>query len=86
MNAYTDDFDFPDHFLPLLRPDGSLLSLEEIEQAAVDFAMLTTGSVAEAARQLGLGRATVYRKLRRYSRIPSGRRPRAAAIMSCERA
>jgi transcriptional regulator of acetoin/glycerol metabolism len=74
MNAYTDDFDFPDHFLPLLRPDGSLQSLEEIEQAVVDFAVLMTGSVAEAARQLGLGRATIYRKLRKYSRTSSPRR------------
>jgi transcriptional regulator with GAF, ATPase, and Fis domain len=73
MNAYTDDFDFPDHFLPLLRPDGSLQSLEEIEQAAIDFAVQITGSVAEAARQLGLGRATVYRKLRKYSRPSSAR-------------
>ena len=74
MNAYSDDFDVPDHFLPLLRPDGSLQSLEEIEQAAIDFAVLITGSVAEAARQLGLGRATVYRKLRKYSRMSSVRR------------
>ena len=49
--------------LPLLRPDGSLLTLAEIEEAAIDHALIVCGSVTQAARSLGIPRSTFYRRL-----------------------
>jgi len=49
--------------LPLVRPDGSLLTLAEIEEAAIDHALIRCGSVTQAARSLGIPRSTSYRRL-----------------------
>ena len=56
---------YPDDSVPIFRPDGSLRTLLEIEDAVFDHALLACGgSASEAARRLGVGRATVYRKMR----------------------
>jgi transcriptional regulator of acetoin/glycerol metabolism len=48
--------------LPPLTPP--VLSLEELERRAIEQALLATGGrVSRAARLLGIGRATLYRKL-----------------------
>ena len=49
--------------LPLIRSDGRRLTLSEVEASAIDHAMLTCRSVSAAARELGIGRTTLYRKL-----------------------
>ncbi len=55
--------DLIDDSLPLVRSDGHLLTLAEIEAAAIDHALLVCGSRAAAAQALGIGRSTIYRKV-----------------------
>ena len=55
--------DFPFDAIPVLRPDGSIRTLAEMNEAMVDFAIQVTGSYATAARRLGIGRSTLYRYL-----------------------
>jgi DNA-binding NtrC family response regulator len=46
---------------------GPVLSIEKMEQNLIMRALeLTSGSVREAARQLGLSEATLYRKMKKY--------------------
>ncbi len=50
----------------LLEP-GSILRFEDYEQQILRHALLTTGwNVKRAAQLLGIGRATLYRKIDRY--------------------
>ena len=56
--------DAPADWLPLIRLDGRRLTLKEVEEAAIDHAMLTGNNLRDMARQLGIGRSTLYRKLR----------------------
>ena len=49
--------------LPLVRSDGRRLTLSEVEASAIDHAMITCRSLSAAARELGIGRTTLYRKL-----------------------
>ena len=50
-----------------------LTPLEAIEcDAIVDALLDTDGNKAEAARQLGMSRATIYRKIRGYGLSPVG--------------
>ena len=44
----------------------SVVPLEQLERRALRRALAIAGSVAEAAQALGIDRATMYRKLRRY--------------------
>jgi transcriptional regulator of acetoin/glycerol metabolism len=54
--------------VPLLRPDGSFRTLKEIEDAVIDHALLKCRSLSQVARQLGIGRGTVYRKMKNLYR------------------
>lgn len=48
----------------LLGPEETVPTLAELERAAIRKAMkLTRGSIARTAKMLGMGRATLYRKL-----------------------
>jgi len=50
----------------MTRPDGHMRSLDEIETEAIRLALeLYRGNLSEAARRLGIGRSTLYRKLPR---------------------
>jgi DNA-binding NtrC family response regulator len=65
--------DLPPELLP--EPDAAPAdaadSLEAAEQAAIARAMAASpGNLAEAARQLGISRSTLYRKLERYRLKP----------------
>jgi DNA-binding NtrC family response regulator len=52
---------------PTATVDGELRSLEEMERAAIERAVaLFEGNLSDAARQLGIGRSTLYRKLEQY--------------------
>ncbi|MCD7060508.1 sigma-54-dependent transcriptional regulator [Pelagibacterium xiamenense] len=54
----------PDRFLD---KDGNLLPLAEIEKDLIAFAIdFNAGRMAQVARQLGIGRSTLYRKLKEY--------------------
>ena len=53
----------PDH-VPLLRPDGHMLTLAEVEAAVIDYALVTCHSHSQAAEALGIGRSTLYRRMR----------------------
>jgi transcriptional regulator of acetoin/glycerol metabolism len=60
-------------------PIVSLTPIERHERAAiVDALRRVDGHVIDAARLLGLGQATVYRKIKQYA-IPHVRRRRARA-------
>ena len=49
------------------RPASEILPLEETERRALAHALhLSAGNVTRAARALGVNRATMYRKLKRY--------------------
>lgn len=51
--------------IPLLKKDGSLRSLKEIEQDAIEHAMrLKRGCMENLAKSLGIGRSTLYRKIK----------------------
>jgi DNA-binding NtrC family response regulator len=50
--------------IPLIRPDGNMRTLAEIEEAAIDYALNMCGSRQNAAMALGIGRSTLYRRMR----------------------
>jgi DNA-binding NtrC family response regulator len=61
--------DLPGETLPVDIMDGGghLRSLEDIERDLIEFAIETyAGRMSEVARRLGVGRSTLYRKVREY--------------------
>ncbi len=61
----------PDRFLDA---SGDLLPLAEIEKNLIAFAIEhNAGRMAQVARQLGIGRSTLYRKLKDYGLEPESR-------------
>ncbi len=51
--------------LPLLGADGHVRPMEEIEATAIRFAIAHyRGRMTEVSRRLGIGRSTLYRKLK----------------------
>lgn len=53
------------HALPLLRDGGDMLTLAEIEERAIRFALAHyQGHLSAISRHLGIGRSTLYRKLK----------------------
>ena len=51
----------------ILDPDGHLRTLEEIERDLIQFAIENySGHMSEIARRLGIGRSTLYRKVREH--------------------
>lgn len=53
--------------LPLLADNGEMRKLEEIEAQALRFALTHyRGQMSEIARRLGIGRSTLYRKMKEY--------------------
>jgi DNA-binding NtrC family response regulator len=69
--------------IPMVRPDGNLRTLAEIEAAAIDYALLMCGNRRNAAAALGIGRSTLYRKMQELGKFePSrrGRRPRLRSL------
>lgn len=52
----------------VLDREGHLRSLEEVERDLIEFAILNySGHMSEIARRLGIGRSTLYRKVREHS-------------------
>ncbi len=60
--------------------DNKVQKMEEIEASAIETAIMQyKGNLTEAAKALGIGRATLYRKVKQYQIDPSqARRKRAA--------
>jgi DNA-binding NtrC family response regulator len=53
--------------MPLLNENGDIRRLEEIEVEAIRFALAHyRGQMSEMARKLGIGRSTLYRKMKDY--------------------
>jgi DNA-binding NtrC family response regulator len=51
----------------IFDPAGHVRTLEEIERDLIEFAIdLYAGHMTEVARRLGIGRSTLYRKLKEY--------------------
>lgn len=65
-----DEFREPAHHAPVFAKeqcDSRLLSLTEVEKKAIAATLhRTQGGIAEAARILGIGRNTLYRKIEKY--------------------
>jgi len=56
-----------DSAFKIMDRDGHLRSLEEIERDLIEFAIETySGHMSEVARRLGIGRSTLYRKVREH--------------------
>jgi DNA-binding NtrC family response regulator len=54
-------------YLRLVSGDGRMRTLEDIEAEAIRFAIeIHQGRMSEVARRLGIGRSTLYRKLKEY--------------------
>ena len=54
--------------IPLIGADGNMRTLAEIEDAAIDYALNMCGSRQNAAIALGIGRSTLYRRMRELGR------------------
>ncbi|MEM9492463.1 MAG: helix-turn-helix domain-containing protein, partial [Myxococcota bacterium] len=74
--ARADDRDSPTEALPALLPNedptvpdlaSGSMTLDEIERWAIERTLDSAGgNVSEAIRRLGIGRTTLYRKLKQY--------------------
>lgn len=65
---------------PATSADGRVATMDELESKAIENAILQyRGNLTEAAKALGIGRATLYRKVKQYQIDPAiARRKRAA--------
>ena len=53
--------------LRLLGPNGEMRKLEDMEAETIRFALSHyRGQMSEIARRLGIGRSTLYRKMKEY--------------------
>jgi DNA-binding NtrC family response regulator len=53
--------------MPLLAPSGDMRRLEDLEAEVIKFALIHyRGQMSEIARRLGIGRSTLYRKMKEY--------------------
>ena len=55
--------------LPLIDVNGHVKTIAQVEQEVISVALVRyAGSVSHAAKALGIGRGTLYRKIRRQAR------------------
>lgn len=60
--------------------DGKVRTINELESIAIENAIHEfSGNLTEAAKALGIGRATLYRKVKQYNIDPSSARKKRAA-------
>jgi DNA-binding NtrC family response regulator len=50
-----------------------IIPLAEVERQAILKAIEATGTPVAAAKQLGIGKTTIYRKLAEYAEAPKGK-------------
>jgi DNA-binding NtrC family response regulator len=76
-NPLAPSMDAPDHaedddiaadgYLPLISEKGDVRRIDEMEPEIIRFAIrIYSGQMSEVARRLGIGRSTLYRKLKDY--------------------
>ena len=59
--------------MALLDASGDMRQLNELEAAAIRFALVHyRGRMSAMARKLGIGRSTLYRKMKEYGLSPAG--------------
>jgi DNA-binding NtrC family response regulator len=64
--------------MPLLDESGDMRKLAELEAEAIRFALVHyRGRMSAMARKLGIGRSTLYRKMKAYGLTPAGTAPAA---------
>ncbi len=69
--------------VPLVKEDGEIRRFRELEADIIAYALMhSRGQVTKAARALGLGRSTLYRKMEELSLAPGLGKPSAAAYNS----
>lgn len=62
------------------QADGKVATMDELESKAIENAIVQfRGNLTEAAKALGIGRATLYRKVKQYQIDPSVARKKRAA-------
>ncbi len=65
---------------PGMQPEGKVQKMEDLEAKAIESAINQyKGNLTEAAKALGIGRATLYRKVKQYHIDPSQARRRKVA-------
>jgi DNA-binding NtrC family response regulator len=65
---------------PGAHPEGKVQKMEDLEAKAIEAAINQyKGNLTEAAKALGIGRATLYRKVKQYHIDPSQARRRKVA-------
>lgn len=65
---------------PQAQADAKVRTINELESIAIENAIYEYGgNLTEAAKALGIGRATLYRKVKQYNIDPSGARKKRAA-------
>jgi hypothetical protein len=68
---------------PIAAPaqaDGKVATMDELESKAIENAIVQfRGNLTEAAKALGIGRATLYRKVKQYQIDPSVARKKRVA-------
>jgi transcriptional regulator of acetoin/glycerol metabolism len=69
----------PGQVLAFPTQDNSVLKMDHMEAKAIENAILQyKGNLTEAAKALGIGRATLYRKVKQYQIDPSVARKKKA--------
>ncbi|NCN95284.1 MAG: hypothetical protein GW917_01015 [Bdellovibrionales bacterium] len=64
-----------------VQDDGKVKTINELESIAIENAISEFGgNLTEAAKALGIGRATLYRKVKQYNIDPSQARRQKAAL------
>lgn len=71
---------FPGKGVGTMTADGRVKTINEMESEAIEKAIHEfNGNLTEAAKALGIGRATLYRKVKQYNIDPSAARRKRAA-------
>lgn len=65
---------------PTGQPEGKVQKMEDLEAKAIEAAIIQyKGNLTEAAKALGIGRATLYRKVKQFQIDPTQARRRKVA-------
>jgi DNA-binding NtrC family response regulator len=78
-NADTGDLFVPDNMIVSTGPSGDVRKLADVEEELIRFALkFYRGQMSQVARKLGIGRSTLYRKLKDYGIDPDDPQKHAA--------
>ncbi|WFS00026.1 sigma-54-dependent transcriptional regulator [Rhizobium tumorigenes] len=77
--AETTDVSVPDNQIASTGPSGEVRKLADVEEELIRFALkFYRGQMSQVARKLGIGRSTLYRKLKDYGIDPDDPQKNAA--------